>query len=185
MTHPVDTSHPLVQELVRVHDMLRRDLRTCRELADAAVAGAPAAALRESMDQLAVRGPLFQLRTHCLGYCRLVHAHHSGEDLALFPAVRRGAPQLAAVLDRLESDHRVVSQLLDDIEAAVLLLDDDTATYTARAQLSAALAALSDHLLEHLDAEEVALAPVLQTWKHWPGGTDEPPIMTSDDSMIE
>lgn len=83
-----------------MHDMLRRDLRACRELAAVASADATPAHLRESLDQLASRGPLFQLRANCLGYCQLVHAHHRAEDTALFPAVRRSAPQLGAALDR-------------------------------------------------------------------------------------
>lgn len=150
-----------------MHDVLRRDLRTCRELAGAAVTGVPRDELRETLDQLASRGVLFQLRAQCLGYCRLVHAHHRGEDRSLFPVVRRGAPQLAAVLDRLERDHRVVSALLDDIEAAARDLHDTTPS-TARTDLADALSRLSEHLLDHLHLEERALAPVLRTWGHWP-----------------
>ncbi|MDQ4115554.1 MAG: hemerythrin domain-containing protein [Actinomycetota bacterium] len=161
-----------MQELVRVHDMLRRDLRTCRDLAATAAAGAPPDQLREALDQLAGRSVLFQLRAQCLGYCRLVHTHHRGEDQSLFPVVRRGAPQLGAVLDRLERDHRVVSALLDDIEAAALDLDD-AAPSVAHTQLAVALGTLSEHLLEHLHLEEQALAPVLQTWTRWP---DEWPV---------
>ncbi|HSK59032.1 MAG TPA: hemerythrin domain-containing protein [Actinomycetospora sp.] len=170
MITPPETAHPLVLELVRVHDLLRDDLRACRELADAAASDAPPAQLREAVDRLASGSVLFQLRARCLGYCRLVHAHHRGEDLALFPVVRRGAPQLAAVLDRLERDHRVVSDLLDDIEAAALRLDG-TAEGGARTRLADALSTLSEHLLDHLDVEERALTPVLRTWTDWP---DEP-----------
>jgi Hemerythrin HHE cation binding domain len=168
-----DTSHPLVQELRRVHEMLRRDLRACRELAADAVAGAPPATLRETVDQFASRSLLFQLRARCLGYCRLVHAHHSGEDGLLFPVVRRSAPQLGAVLDRLQADHRVVSDILDDIEAAAQRLDD-TAAPAIRTRLVDALGGLSDHLLEHLDVEERALVPVLLTWERWPEEVSSP-----------
>ena len=167
MTAASDVGNPLLRELRWVHDMLRRDLKTCGELADAAAAGAPAADLRDELDRLASRGPLFELKVNCLRYCRLVHSHHGGEDVALFPEVRRSAPHLGAVVDRLEADHRVVSDLLDEVEAAARKLDDADAT-DARTRLVDALTALSAHLLEHLEFEEEALAPVLLAWGRWP-----------------
>ncbi|GAA3164171.1 hemerythrin domain-containing protein [Nonomuraea salmonea] len=50
-------------ELIKLHDGFRRDL----------------AALRESRMDAA------DLRTHCLTFCDALHAHHEGEDGALFP----------------------------------------------------------------------------------------------------
>jgi hypothetical protein len=161
------TDNPLLAELRWVHGMLRRDLGTIRELAAAAAGGAPAADLRDGLARLQARGPLFQLRVNCLRYCALVHAHHHGEGIMLFPAVRRAAPELGPVVDRLEADHRVVSDLLDEVSATAheLAGDDDPAL---RARLVDALRALSDTLLEHLDLEETSLGPVLQQWRHWP-----------------
>jgi hypothetical protein len=167
MTTTPERTNPLLQELRRVHEMLRHDLRSCRMLADAALAGAPTARLRDELTRLASRSPLFQLQVNCLRYCRLVHSHHGGEDVALFPAVRRSAPHLSAVVDRLETDHRIVSDVLDEVEAAARRLDDTRCT-NARTRLAEALTTLSAHLLEHLDREEEALAPVLLSWQHWP-----------------
>jgi hemerythrin superfamily protein len=173
MTATRDTANPLLRELERVHDTLRRDLRTCRDLADAALAGVPTAHLRDALDQLGGRSPLFQLKVNCLRYCELVHAHHGAEDASLFPAVRASAPELGAVIDRLEADHRLVSGLLDEIEEAAGTLDDVGST-AARQRLADTLTALSRHLLEHLDVEEEALAPVFMTWQSWPPN-DLPP----------
>lgn len=173
MTATRATSNPLLRELERVHDTLRRDLRTCRDLADAALAGVPTAHLRDALDQLGAHSPLFQLKVNCLRYCELVHAHHGAEDASLFPAVRASAPELGAVIDRLEADHRLVSDLLDRIEAAAAQLDDVEAA-TARERLADALTTLSRHLIEHLDVEEEALAPVFMTWQTWPPN-DLPP----------
>jgi hypothetical protein len=167
MTTTPEITNPLLAELRRVHDMLRRDLRTCGALADAAMAGAPTDQLRDELGRLASRSPLFQLKVNCLRYCQLVHAHHGGEDVVLFPAVRRSAPHLSAVVDRLEADHRVVSDLLDEVEAAAHQLDA-AASAAARTRLVGALNGLSAHLLDHLDREEEALAPVLLTWASWP-----------------
>jgi hypothetical protein len=160
-----DTTNPLVQELARVHDLLRRDLRACQELADAAAGDAPPAELRGAVHRLAVQNPHLRLGVDCLRYCRLVHAHHGAEDATLFPVVRRSAPHLATVVDRLEDDHRVVSGLLDAVEAAAEQLDGPG----ARARLVDALGTLSRHLLEHLEVEERVLRPVLLSWEEWPG----------------
>ncbi|WP_327008819.1 hemerythrin domain-containing protein [Dactylosporangium sp. NBC_01737] len=166
MTQTQAGQNPLLAQLQWVHDMVRRDLAAVRDLAREAARGAPAPGIQEGLLGLRTRGGLFQLRVNCLRYCAFVHEHHTNEDVALFPAVRRSAPQLGATVDRLEADHRVVAGLLDEIEATARTLDgDDTA---ARTRLVDALETLSAHLLEHLAFEEQALAPVLASWKAWP-----------------
>src|ERR1700712_1886238 len=99
----------LLAELIWVHDHLRHDLETCRSLAASVTSSAPADGIRAEVEQLKVRGPLFQLKVNCLRYCQLVHGHHGLEDAMLFPAVRRKAPQLTTDVDRLEADHHTVS----------------------------------------------------------------------------
>ena len=163
-------TNALIQELERVHDMLRHDLRACQDLADAARSGAPATELRGAVDQLARRSPHLRLGVDCVRFCGLVHAHHGGEDRTLFPVVRRDAPHLAPVVDRLEADHRVVSHLLDQIEAAVDRLAEP-ADADATRDVVDALDALSDHLLAHLTLEEKVLRPFLLSMDGWP--TDE------------
>ncbi|MEU8007081.1 hemerythrin domain-containing protein [Catellatospora sp. NPDC049111] len=165
MNHKRSTDNPLLAELQWVHDMLRRDLTAVRRLADSAVAGASAQSLQQGISELRSSGPLFQLKVNCLSYCQFVHHHHHSEDAMLFPAVRQSAPHLKETVDRLESDHRIVSDLLDQVEAAARQLTGDTAL---RTKLVEALRTLSDHLLEHLAFEENALAPVLKSWKRWP-----------------
>ena len=167
MTQIETGSNPLLEELKQVHDMLRRDLDSCRRLATAAISGAPDSRLRDGVAQLQTRSPLFQLRVNCLSYCHLVHAHHGGEDIGLFPAVRRSAPHLDAHVDRLESDHKAISTLLDEVESSANTLAGEEGE-AARARLYAALMTLSSDLLQHLEFEEQTLAPVLRTWDGWP-----------------
>ena len=157
----------LLGELRRVHTMLRDDLAAVREIAAATAAGRPVAHVRDDLAELHARGPLLRLQANCLGYCQLVHSHHGGEDTTLFPVIRQVAPHLAATVDRLEADHRTVSDLLDRVEAAAGRLTDDT---TARARLVEALDTLSTHLHEHLAVEEEALGPILESWTRWPPG---------------
>jgi hypothetical protein len=160
------SDNPLLAELKAVHGMLRRDLAACRKLAAAAAGGAPIAQLRSGIRQLQTRGPLFQLKANCLRHCHTVHAHHEGEDAGLFPLVRRAAPQLRSTIDKLRADHRVVSDLLDQVEGVARTLENSG---DSRARLVDALNALSTHLLAHLDFEEKALGPVLLTMRPRPG----------------
>lgn len=162
-----DVTNPLVLELQRVHDLLRRDLRTCQDLAAAALTGASPADLRSAVGQLAARSPHLRLGVDCLRYCQLVHRHHGAEDASLFSVVRRSAPHLGTVVDRLEADHRVVSSLLDKVEEAAHQLDGPDPA-EARTRLVDALGTLSRHLLEHLEVEERVLRPVLLSWEQWP-----------------
>ena len=164
---PRPTSNHLTQELERVHDRLRSDLRACQELAVAVRAGAPAADLRAALAHVASRSPHLRLGVDCLRFCELVHRHHGGKDTQLFPVVRRTAPHLAQVVDRLEADHRQVSRLLFRVEAAVDQLDEPDAG-DAVELVAGALQALADHLLTHLAVEEEALRPFLLSMDEWP-----------------
>ncbi len=172
MTGAEQSSNVLLEELKWVHSLVRRDLQTCRTLAVDVAKGAAPDQIQAQLEMLQTRGPLFQLRTNCLHYCRFVHSHHSAEDILLFPAVRRFAPTLNASVDKLESDHRQVSLLLDTVEyEARQLAGSDplpSAVTPARQLLVEALDKLSGCLSEHLAYEEETLAPVLSAWDNWP-----------------
>ena len=157
---------PLLRELKWVHSHIRRDLVTVRELARMATEGEEAAAIREGIADLKTNGPLWQLRFNCLNYCRFVHTHHNLEDSAIFPALRERDEALNPVIDRLEADHRVVSDLLDEVERGARGALEQEAE--VRERLAAALDRLADHLIEHLDYEEEALGPTLNSMEAWP-----------------
>ena len=159
----------LVQELLWIHGIIRRDLAVVRALAQDVRDGVDAESIRDEITRLETRSPLWQLRMNCLYYCRLVHAHHTGEDRHIFPALRRSDPALEPVVDRLEADHRKVSEILDEVEAEARALARDD-TEAARTRLAAALTLLSEHLLVHLDFEEKSISPTLRTWRTWPFG---------------
>jgi hypothetical protein len=157
----------LVEELKWVHDMIRRDLRTVRQLAEGAANGQPADQIRAGIRALAASGPLWQLKINCLRYCRFVHSHHHAESVMLFPALRRADPALKPVVNRLEAEHRAVSGRLDEVEAAAgALAGHDEAA--PRDRLARALRDLSADLLEHLQYEEDHISDTLRTWQGWP-----------------
>ncbi len=158
----------LVAELKWVHDMIRRDLQTVRQMAADAAEGLPADEIQARIRSLAAGGPLWQLKINCLQYCRFVHSHHHAESLILFPGLRRVNPALNPVVDKLEADHLAVSGLLDEVEAAARELGsrEDPAV---RERLVLALKSLSADLLAHLQYEEDNISDTLRTLSGWPG----------------
>jgi len=172
MVGTADPDGPLLREFKQVHAVIRRDLGKVRALAAAVVDGAAPAAIRRDVGELKTNSLLFQLRVNCLQACGFVHFHHRGEDALLFPSVRAAAPDLGPIVDRLEKDHRLVSDMLDDVEAATEAATADAAVtddvLASRRRLIDALEVLAGHLFEHLDFEEKALAPVINSWKRWP-----------------
>jgi iron-sulfur cluster repair protein YtfE (RIC family) len=155
------------RQLKLIHAMLRGDLEVCLKLADEVASGAPAAVITEQIATLQTRSPLWTLQINCLYHCRVVHAHHGHEDADMFPALRRSNPALNAVVDKLEADHRAISDLLDGVEQAARDLDD-TAGNPARDQLVAALSKLEMDLLAHLALEEESVAATMRSWEQWP-----------------
>jgi hemerythrin superfamily protein len=164
------SEHPgnhLVQDLLWVHGILRSDLETVRRLADEVLDGKAPDGVRDEIARLKTQSPLWQLKVNCLYYCRFVHLHHNGEDVHIFPALRRSNPALGPVVDRLEADHRKVSDILDAVEAAASDLQTDDSP-ASRDRVVDALNLLKRHLLEHLDYEEESITPTLRTWSAWP-----------------
>jgi hypothetical protein len=165
---PQTPGEGMVSELKWVHNMIRRDLRTVRKLADEVADGLGGQEAAEVIQSLATGGPLWQLKINCLQYCRFVHAHHHAESILLFPRLRTANPALSPVVDKLEADHARVSGLLDDVSAAAAALADREDP-VARKRLTKALGDLSADLLAHLDYEEEQISGTLRTWTSWAG----------------
>jgi iron-sulfur cluster repair protein YtfE (RIC family) len=157
----------MFRELLYIHALLRRDLSTVRRLADAARENGPVEPIITEIESLATNSPLWQLKYGCMRYCRFVHGHHTLEDAALFPMVRKHDPSLNTVVDRLEEDHLTVHHITERIaaEAGRVAVDGSEAN---RAELVRELTELEQHLLSHLDFEEESLGPLLSTWQSWP-----------------
>jgi hypothetical protein len=151
----------LFQELLWVHSAIRRDLDTVRRLAAEVLDGLPAERLGAELAELQTNGPLWQLKVNCLRYCRFVHLHHNAEDVLLFPRLREANPRIGPVVDRLEADHRRVSDDLDEVEGAARELTNGDSE-SARQRVADGLHKLADNLLEHLDFEEREAGPTLR-----------------------
>jgi len=156
----------LFEELLWVHGAIRRDLATVERLAREVVSGLPADQARETIDGLRTAGPLWRLKVNCLRYCRFVHSHHNAEDTLFFPSLRAANPAVGGVIDRLEAEHRSVSDLLDAVEAAAAELDGDD--QPSRVRLAEGLTALAEQLLAHLDFEERKARPTIRSLERHP-----------------
>jgi hypothetical protein len=147
------TSEPADTRMMEiVHGALRRDLVRAREVAG-----------RGS----GPRGPQRRaLGEHVVWLMDFLHAHHTSEDVGLWPAVRAKNPGAGALLDSLEADHHQIepaARSLRSIAQAYAGTSDDA----TRDDLVRAIDELTGALFPHLDREvEEAMPVVSQTISH-------------------
>ncbi len=156
----------LFEELLWVHDAIRRDLATVERLACEVLSDLPTEEAWQQIQDLKTSGPLWQLKVNCVRYCRFVHSHHNAEDALFFPTLRAANAAVGTVIDRLEAEHRLVSDLLDAVEAGAAELDGEDEF--SRTRLSAGLTELAEQLLAHLSYEEREAGPTIRSLDRHP-----------------
>ena len=129
-----------------VHEALKRDLGRARET----LAAAPPPGGRQRV----------ALGEHVSWMLDFLHAHHTGEDVGLWPLVRRRNPSSAELLDSMEADHARIAPAADAVAAAAREYTAST-TDAPRAALVAALDRLIEVLFPHLDREVAEAMPVV------------------------
>ena len=144
-----------------MHGVIRRDLNTVQRLAEAVLAGLDPDDLQRELNRLETTGPLWQLKVNCLRWCRFVHGHHDFEDSAWLPALRDADPSMGPVVERIDEEHRRISDQLDEVAAAAGALTERDGS-DARGRVVDALNDLAEDLLEHLAYEELAVGPTLR-----------------------
>ncbi|MEP7330556.1 MAG: LLM class flavin-dependent oxidoreductase [Terracoccus sp.] len=147
------------QHLVDIHDHLRTELAQVRDIVDQVRQGLlTVGAARSHLNTMAMRQNHWTLGAYCESYCRVVVGHHTLEDRSVFTHLRRSDSGLAAVLERLEDEHHVIADVLEQVDdALVLLVGSDgygTAGRAALEELQRAVDLLTDTLLSHLSYEE-------------------------------
>ncbi|TCC22686.1 LLM class flavin-dependent oxidoreductase [Kribbella speibonae] len=147
------------QHLIDVHDHLRAELDQVRDLVEQVAAGTlGVGAARSHINTMTMRQNNWTLGTYCESYCRLVTTHHSLEDASLFPHLRRADPDLAPVVDRLQEEHKIIHDVLEGVDKALVALVDGSGDING---LRAAVDLLDDTLLSHLSYEERELVEPL------------------------
>ncbi len=129
-----------------VHGALRRDLLRARGVADSAPY--PTGRQRRALGE------------HVVWLMDFLHAHHTSEDVGLWPAVRAGNPEAGPLLDSLAADHRRVEPAAEAVRAAGRAYASTTGE-DGRAELVAALDHLATVLFPHLDREVEEAMPVV------------------------
>ena len=158
------------QHLVDIHDHLRAELRQVRELVDRVRLGTlDAVGARSAINEMTVRQNDWTMGAYCASYCRIVTGHHSLEDDAIFPHLRRERP-LAPVIDRLEEEHVVIHGVLEGFDRA---LADHLRHPEDFSGVDAALDLLSDTLVSHLAYEERELVEPLARLGFYAGQLSE------------
>jgi iron-sulfur cluster repair protein YtfE (RIC family) len=140
------------QHLTQVHDHLRAELSQVRELLEQVRAGMLSIArARELINEMTMRQNNWTLGAYCASYCAVVASHHGLEDRAVFPHLRQADPELAPVIDRLEAEHVVIHEVMQDVDRALVNLVSKPGDLS---EVTEAIDVLSDTLLSHLAYEE-------------------------------
>ena len=113
-----------------------------------------------------------QLRHVIEQYVHHLHLHHTAEEIELFPAIQRTAPELADSIETLLSQHEQLAAQLDVVTTRLATFGDAAIGTTERQaafdSLVDALATLSDVVTLHLEFEESTTVPVISSWADWP-----------------
>ncbi|MEO7235680.1 MAG: LLM class flavin-dependent oxidoreductase [Lapillicoccus sp.] len=137
------------QHLVDVHDGLRAELERLDDLVLQVAEGRLTVGdARSAINRMTLRQNNWTLGAYCEQYCRIVTAHHSLEDASVFPHLRRieGA---GPVIDRLTAEHRVIHDLLEAFDRALveLVATPDGGVDRLRAVIDRFGGALRSHLV--------------------------------------
>ncbi|MFY1696576.1 LLM class flavin-dependent oxidoreductase [Solwaraspora sp. WMMA2101] len=147
------------QHLIDVHDHLRSELRTVRDLIGQVAAGSiSAGGARAHINTMTMRQNNWTLGAYCESYCRVVTTHHTIEDISMLPQLRRADPGLAPVVDRLAEEHHVIHDVLERVDRALVALVSEPDRI---GEVQAAVDLLTDTLLSHLSYEERELVEPL------------------------
>ncbi|MER5704805.1 hemerythrin domain-containing protein [Micromonospora sp. NPDC002296] len=133
--NPVDRARALGDELVRIHDSLRTDLKRIRREIDS------------YSGDIGTRPT--ELRAHCAAFCLALTKHHTSEDATAFPILREEFGELAPLLDQLEQDHHMVADIVRRVQR---LLEELTPENTER--MKGELDGLAAILESHFQWEE-------------------------------
>ncbi|MDN5796992.1 MAG: LLM class flavin-dependent oxidoreductase [Intrasporangium sp.] len=164
LPEPADTTYTALQQahprhLLEIHDALRAELARVRDVIDQVRDGLlTIGRARSVINTMAMRQNNWALGAFCQSYCRIVTGHHTLEDRSVFTHLRHADPGLTPVLDRLEDEHHVIADVLDQVDEALVSLAGEggygAAGSAALDELQRTIDLLTDTLLSHLAYEE-------------------------------
>jgi hypothetical protein len=140
------------QHLLDVHNHYRAELEQVRDLLARVAKGITAAGqARGELNRLTIRANDWTLGGACQMQCVALTEHHGTEDAAIFPHLRQSQHNLRDVLDRLDTEHHAIHDVLEEIDAALIHLVQHPADL---GPVTEAIDLLTDTLLSHFAYEE-------------------------------
>jgi hypothetical protein len=134
------------REMLAVHDAFRTELGALPAMVTAVPDG--------DAEGAAVIGG------HVLLMTAMLHAHHDGEDLLMWPILQERVPGRLALIEAMEGQHHRIASLIEGAqEQAGVWLGSASALDGVR--LSATLAELGTLTTEHLRIEEDEVLPIV------------------------
>jgi hemerythrin-like domain-containing protein len=91
-------------------------------------------------------------------YSAVLHHHHHNEDDSAFPALLALRPDLDALVQELEDDHRRLIPAMQAVNSAISVFEKDLTTANQEL-LHAAVVAVRDSFFPHLDLEDEQILP--------------------------
>lgn len=146
MAEPFDTD---VTEMYGIHDCLRHEFARLPLTVKATAEGDAARA--------------GVLGRHVLLMTRVLHGHHEGEDVLVWPLLEERAPEHGEIVTVMEEQH-------ERMQAAVEKATEQASAWMAspgvqeRAALHTTLIALEKEVLHHLALEEQEVLPLIQRY---------------------
>lgn len=148
MDHAVTEPMADVRDMRMAHTMLRREFRLLPQAVRDVVPG-------DTRHAAAVAA-------HAELVCGILHLHHEGEDLVLWPLLlERGGEEITAVVTTMEQQHRGIHLAYDGV---MRLLPTWRSTTRGGAELADALDRLLTVLVEHLALEEKEILPLAEKY---------------------
>ncbi|PRX60382.1 hemerythrin HHE cation binding domain-containing protein [Nonomuraea fuscirosea] len=133
-----------VRDMFMVHTMMRREFGLLPQLVREVTAG--------DTHRSTVVG------RHAALMCVVLHLHHEGEDLILWPLLlERGGAQASIFVPKVEDQHHGIEAALEEVKE---LLPAWTATAHNGERLAEAFEVLRDRLQEHMAVEEEEILPL-------------------------
>ncbi|KMS92119.1 hypothetical protein ACZ91_06010 [Streptomyces regensis] len=148
MAVPPTVNEPMadVRDMYMAHAALRREFRLLPQLIRDVVPGDTARA--------AVVG------AHADLVCRVLHTHHEGEDVLLWPKLLdRGGEEALSIVPVMETQHQSIDRALD---RATGLLGDWRTTGRGGEELADAFEVLLSALVAHMATEEKVVLPLAE-----------------------
>jgi iron-sulfur cluster repair protein YtfE (RIC family) len=145
------------QRLAAFHQMHLREMSRVNAVMQQVFAGNGAAEeLLTTITSMQMVSNMRQFGNLCGATCQMLTGHHSIEDQWIFPALMGHNDGLNNVVKRLQSEHVVIHDLLENLERAARGLINAPGSANAK-QLRAAFATLEGFVKSHFGYEQTEL----------------------------